>query len=202
MTPEQQLENEMIMIMMEQDQGGEMNGISNLGFFKKSFKRFKRSVRNTVKNPVKAYKKRVKRVVKAAKKAAPYAVAGAALYYGAPYAIMAGKYLGAKAMGVKAMIGAAGAAGAGGEQMGPPAPASSFMSPEVLSMAGGLARQAMRRQGVNVQSPQAQQAVQQYVDATAMRAQQGVVPGGMGDGLTKYLLPAAVGVGTVLMLKG
>ena len=198
MTPEQQLENDIMALMIPQD-GTELEGYGELGFLKKAFKRYRKSIKNTIKNPVKALKRRVKRTVKLTKKVVPYAVAGAALYYGAPYALMAGKFLAAKASGVKAMV-----MNAGEEQMGPPAPASSFMSPEVLSMAGGLARQAMQRQGVKMQSPQAQQAVQRYVDATAMRAQQGVVPGGVGamGNLTKYLLPAAVGVGTVLMLKG
>ena len=206
MSPEQQLENELTLMMLAQEDDG-LDGFDEfgggLGFhkkIKKGFKRYTKSIKNTIKNPGAAIKRRVKRTVKLAKKVAPYAVAGAAMYFAAPYALLGAKYLGAKAMGLKAMMSGGGALPEG--QMGPPAPASSFMSPEVLSYAGGLAKMAMKRQGVNVQSPQAQRAIQQYVDSTAMRAQQGVVPGGTGTELTKYLIPAAAGVAAILMLKG
>lgn len=213
MSPEQQLENELMAIALERyqldgydDYGDYDDGVDGLGFthkrIKKRLKRRLRKVKRTLKNPVKELKKDIKRAVKITKKAAPYVAAAAAIYFGAPYALAAGKFMGAKGAGLAMM--AANARGAAPQQMGPPEPADSMISPEVLSMAGGLARQALMRQGVRMQSPQAQQAVQRYVDNTAMRAYQGVVPGAASPiaGMTKYLLPAAAVVGAVLMVKG
>jgi len=207
MNADQHLENQLTLFFLEQEgllEPDEYENLNGLGFVhKKSFKRFRKSIKRTIKNPGSAIKRRVKRVARAVKKVAPYAAAGAAIYFGAPYALKAAGFLGAKAKGLGSMI--AGVVGGGGGmapgQMGPPAPASSMMSPEVLQMGGQMALKALRRQGIRVQSPQGQQMVQQYVDQTAYRAEQNVTPGG--TGLAKMILPAAaIGVGTVLMLKG
>jgi len=182
MSPEKQLEATLTTIFSDQENAVNDDG---LGFVHRKVSRF--------------VKKKVKRVAKIVKKVAPYAAAGAAVYFAAPYALSGAKFLGAKAMGLKSMVMGAGALSGG--QMGPPAPATSLISPEVLKMGGQLAIQGMRQRGVNVNSPQGQQAVQQYVDQSLYRAERNVTPNKPFN-MTNLLIPAVVGVGAVLMLKG
>ena len=57
MSPEQQLENELTLMMLSQEEGGLGEFDGGLGFhkkIKKSFKRYKKSIKNTIKNPGRA----------------------------------------------------------------------------------------------------------------------------------------------------
>lgn len=145
----------------------------------------------------KKFRKALKRVKKIVKKVAPVVAAGAAMYYGAPYAIAAAKSAG---NWVSSKYAAATAPQVTGE-MGPPAPATSMMSPQVISLATNLAKRQLRSQGVNVKSPRANAAIDRYMEGTMQNMQQRVVPSPATD-YKKFIIPAIAAGGAVLLLKG
>jgi len=169
---------------------GERGQDENLGLHK-SFRKLKKSL-----------KKRVKFVAKTVKKVAPYAAAAAAMYYGAPYALMAAKSVGGAISGgyarVKNMVTAAPMVAG---EMGPPEPQSSFMSPKVLGLATQFAKRELSRGGVNMRSPQAQVALNRYMTGTMQNMQRRVAPTPATD-ISKFILPAVAAGGAILMMKG
>jgi len=177
------------------------------GFFKKLRKAVKKVAKQTnpiavAKRVVKVTKKVAKKTFKAVKKVAPYAAAGAAVYFGAPYLMAGGTAL---YNGAKNMIGGAvSPAIAGGKSI-----AGTALKAAAVTKATQLATKLLVKDGVKMQSPESQQALQQYM---AEQTQQYMpppppivepengeyVPEPKTD-LMKYALPAAAVVAALVL---
>jgi hypothetical protein len=131
------------------------------GFFKKLKKGISKIAKHAnpvavVKTSLKITKKVAKKTLKAVKKAAPYAAAGAAIYFGAPYLLAGGTalYNGAKNM----MGGAVSPALSGGKAI-----AGKALTAAATAKATQIATKLLTKDGVNMKSPESQQALQQYM---------------------------------------
>jgi hypothetical protein len=165
--------------------------------FRKSFKKLRKKIspKKIIKRVVKVTKKVASKTFKAVKKVAPYAAAGAAIYYGAPYLMKGGSFLYNKAAGM--MGGAVSPAVASGKTI-----AGGALTAAATQRATQIAtRLLIKNDGVNMQSPESQAALQQYMaqqTAQMMPPPPGVVQPQGGrykpeqkTDLMKYALPAA-----------
>lgn len=192
--------HEQVMTELQQPMGG---------LFKKLKKAVKKVAKKTgissaVKFAGRTVKTVAKKTVKAVKKVAPYAAGAAAIYYGAPYVMKGGAALYNKA---KSLIGGrvSPTVQQGGQIAG------SALQTSAINKATNFASQMLAAQGVNMQSPESQQALQQYMTTQTPQYMprppaQVVARGGQyapeqKTDLMKYALPVAGVIATALLLK-
>ena len=169
------------------------------GFFKKLKKGLKKAAKSV--SPAKIIKKSLsitnkvaKKTLKAVKKVAPYAAAGAAIYFGAPYLAAGGTAL---YNGAKNMIGGA---------VSPALTSGKAIAGKALTTAATvkatqIATKLLTKDGVNMRSPESQQALQQYMSEQTrqympppppvVRPTDGAYSPAPKTDLMKYALPAA-----------
>jgi len=181
------------------------------GLFKKMKKKLRKAVKKigvgrAVKSAVRITKKVANKTFKVVKKVAPYAAAGAALYYGAPYLMKGGSYLYDKAAGL--IGGSVAPAMQAGQQI-----AGSALQSAAANRATQYATQMLSNQGINMASPESQAALSQYMQQQTPQYMPPPPPqvqpyGGKyqpekpaAPDWTKYALPAAGVLATALLLK-